>query len=113
MNLAGQQDESPDSSPFADGLESPSYRKETGMNESMNRRHFVAATAAAGVGLAMGRTTAAAEADKPALLGGAVPTRSGPFPKWPIANAREEKALLATLRQRQMVPRRRPAGGQV
>ena len=67
------------------------------MNESMNRRHFVAATAAAGVGLAMGRTTAAAEADKPALLGGK-PTRSGPFPKWPIADAREEKALLATLR---------------
>ena len=67
------------------------------MNESMNRRRFVAATAAAGVGLAIGGTTAAAEADKPALLGGK-PIRSGPFPKWPIANAREEKALLATLR---------------
>ena len=67
------------------------------MNESLNRRRFVAASAAAGVGLAMGRMATAAEADKPALLGG-TPTRSGPFSKWPIANAREEKAMLATLR---------------
>jgi perosamine synthetase len=66
------------------------------MSESLNRRHFVAATAAAGVGLAMGGVTAVA-AEKPALLGGK-PTRSQPFSSWPMCDAREEKAILATLR---------------
>lgn len=67
------------------------------MRTSLNRRRFVAATAAAGVGLAMGRTAVAASTEKPALLGGK-PTRSQPFPSWPMCDAREEKAVLATLR---------------
>ena len=78
------------------------------MNESMNRRHFVAATAAAGVGLAMGRTTAAAEADKPALLGdaadsvGAVSqvadrrTRGRRRPCWPRCTAANGSAAAAS-----------------
>jgi dTDP-4-amino-4,6-dideoxygalactose transaminase len=35
--------------------------------------------------------------DKPALLGG-TPVRRQPFPSWPVFDAREEKALLETLR---------------
>ncbi len=65
------------------------------MKEALNRRRFVAATAAAGLGLAMGGMTAAA--GKPAVLGGK-PVRSQPFPSWPVMDAREEKALLEVLR---------------
>ena len=50
------------------------------MNEPLNRRHFVAATAAAGVGLAMGGTAVAAAADKPALLGGKRRPHASRFP---------------------------------
>lgn len=35
--------------------------------------------------------------DRPALLGG-TPVRQAPFPAWPVFDAREEKALLETLR---------------
>jgi perosamine synthetase len=66
------------------------------MNEALNRRHFVAAAGAAGVGLTGGGATASA-ADKPALLGGNR-VRSQPFPSWPVCDALEEKSVLATLR---------------
>jgi perosamine synthetase len=73
------------------------------MNQSLNRRRFVAATAAAGVGLAMGKVAAgapAAAADKPALLGGK-PVKTRPFPAWPHCDALEERGMLATLRSGQ------------
>ena len=71
------------------------------------RRFFASALGAA----ALGRTGAAAAQarpatlppavgapDKAALLGG-TPVRRSPFPAWPIANAREEEALLGVLRR--------------
>ena len=50
------------------------------MSQAINRRTFVATTAAAGAGLAMTGTCVAA--DKPALLGGA-PVHTGGWPPWP------------------------------
>ena len=65
------------------------------MNQEFNRRSFMAAAAAAGVGLSLAsRPTAAAE--KPAILGGK-PVRTQPFPSWPITDEREEKRLLDVL----------------
>ncbi len=66
------------------------------MRDLLNRRSFVTATAAAGLGAAIG-SPATAAADKPALLGGKQ-TRSQSFPSWPVMDAREEKVILAALR---------------
>ena len=52
---------------------------------------------------------AAAPADKPALLGGK-PTRSKPFPSWPIESTPGGEGAAGHAPQRQVVPRRRPAG---
>ena len=65
------------------------------MNHEFNRRSFIAATTAAGVGLTLRRASAAAE--KPAILGGAR-VRTEPFPSWPVTDNRDEKALLDVLR---------------
>ena len=65
------------------------------MNEPVSRRRFVAASAAVGVGVALGAQTALA-ADKPALLGGQR-TRSQPFPTWPVSGPHEDKVMLSTL----------------
>jgi len=69
------------------------------MSRELNRRGFVAATAAAtaaaGAGLTLARASSAAE--KPALLGGK-PVRTARFPSWPKMDEREEQALLAVLR---------------
>lgn len=54
----------------------------------MERRTFLA-TGAAGM--------AAANTDKPAILGG-TPVRTKPFPSWPVLDREEEKAILAVLR---------------
>jgi perosamine synthetase len=67
------------------------------MNDRLNRRNFVAATAAAGAALAIGAPAVAAGTDKPALLGGS-PVRKKAFPSWPIQGPAEEKAMLTTLR---------------
>jgi dTDP-4-amino-4,6-dideoxygalactose transaminase len=58
----------------------------------MDRRQFIAATAA--TGLALGAGT------KPALLGG-TPVRTAPFPAWPVFDATEERALIGVLRSRE------------
>ena len=63
------------------------------MSQSFSRRSFVAAAAAAGMGLTLPRQAAA---DKPALLGGKR-TRTQSFPSWPKMDAREDKALLGVL----------------
>lgn len=65
------------------------------MSTSMNRRDFVAAAAAAGVALSVG--TSAKAADKPAALGGK-PVRTKPFPRWPVVNEADEKAVGDVLR---------------
>lgn len=65
------------------------------MSGEFNRRRFLAAAAAAGVGLMLKGAYAAAE--KPALLGGK-PVRTGPFPSWPVFDEKDEEALLNTLR---------------
>jgi perosamine synthetase len=67
------------------------------VNTSLNRRNFAIVTAAAGVGLTMGGAAFAASDDRPALLGGK-PARTQPFQKWPIADAREDKAMLEVVR---------------
>ena len=67
------------------------------MSEPMNRRRFVAATAAAGFGLAAGGAGSAAPADKPALLGGK-PVRTKGFPGWPNVAEPDEKAVLEVVR---------------
>jgi dTDP-4-amino-4,6-dideoxygalactose transaminase len=64
------------------------------MNHEFNRRTFMAAATAAGVGLSLGKPAAAAE--KPAILGGR-PVRTQPFPSWPITDELDEKALLDVL----------------
>lgn len=80
------------------------------MNASLSRRHFLKSTAIVGSGASAGRalrwtamlgagvapTVFAAEADKPALLGGP-PVRRSAFPSWPVFDTREEKALLDVL----------------
>jgi dTDP-4-amino-4,6-dideoxygalactose transaminase len=61
----------------------------------MNRRGFVAASAAAGVGLAMAGASPAA--DKPALLGG-TPAHTGGWPPWPEWREAWEPEILRVLR---------------
>jgi dTDP-4-amino-4,6-dideoxygalactose transaminase len=66
------------------------------MNESIDRRRFLAGAGATGAAaIAVG--TASAAQDKPALLGG-TPVRTAPFPGWPVSDAREDTALLEVLR---------------
>ena len=65
------------------------------MSRTINRRKFVAATAAAGVGLAMTGTSAAA--DMPALLGG-TPVHTGGWPRWPEWRRAWEPQILEVLR---------------
>jgi perosamine synthetase len=65
--------------------------------KNVTRRRFIG-TVVAGGALATGtaRSRAAAQSG-PALLGGA-PVRRTPFPTWPVADAREEDALLGVVR---------------
>ena len=65
------------------------------MSQKIHRRDFVAATAAAGVGLAMSGTSSAA--DKPALLGG-TPVHTGGWPPWPVWRESWEPQILTVLR---------------
>lgn len=58
------------------------------MEKDLTRRQILAAAPLA---------AAARFNDRPALLGG-TPVRQAPFPGWPVFDAREEKALLETLR---------------
>ena len=78
------------------------------MNREVNRRQFIAATTAAGVGLAMARGSQAA--DKPALLGG-TPVHKGGWPKWPEWRESWEPEILKVLRSGQWC--RAGGGGQV
>ena len=68
------------------------------MNPTINRRKFVAATAATGVGLAMTGTSSAA--DKAALLGG-TPVHTGGWPSWPEWRQSWEPQILEVLRSGQ------------
>jgi dTDP-4-amino-4,6-dideoxygalactose transaminase len=68
------------------------------MSRTINRRKFVAATAAAGVGLAMTGTSSAA--DKPALVGG-TPVHTGGWPGWPEWRKEWEPQILQVLRSGQ------------
>jgi dTDP-4-amino-4,6-dideoxygalactose transaminase len=66
------------------------------MDRKVDRRQFVAATAAAGVGLMMGASPAAAS-EKPALLGGKR-AHSGGWPAWPEWRQPWEADVLKVLR---------------
>lgn len=71
------------------------------MSRSFNRRRFIAATAAAGIGAvaAHGRSAKAAETaapGKPAILGGEK-TRKTPFSSWPLVEDNDREAMRATL----------------
>jgi dTDP-4-amino-4,6-dideoxygalactose transaminase len=65
------------------------------MKSALDRRRFLATSAAAGAALSVSTTTAA-ERDKPALLGGK-PVRREPFPGWPRFDQRDETNLLDVL----------------
>jgi dTDP-4-amino-4,6-dideoxygalactose transaminase len=65
------------------------------MANHVNRRRFVAATASAGVGLAL--TGAVPAADKPAFLGGQ-PVRTKGYLSWPLVDAADEQAVLQVVR---------------
>jgi perosamine synthetase len=65
------------------------------MSRKINRRQFVAATTAAGVGLALTGTSQGAA--KPALLGGK-PVRAGGYASWPIVTQADETAVLEVVR---------------
>ena len=65
------------------------------MKNPLDRRRFLATSAAAGATLAAA-TTSAADRDKPALMGGD-PVRREPFPGWPRSDQRDEKNLLDVL----------------
>ena len=67
----------------------------------LSRRHFLGTTATAGVALSAVSTASllAADAGKPAKLGGA-PVRTAPFPAWPVIDEEDEKALLEVMRGR-------------
>jgi len=73
------------------------------MNTNLNRRQFIGTSAAASVGLGLtsvlgaNDSSAGAGATKPAVLGGAK-AHPGQWPKWPVFDQMEEKALLETLR---------------
>ncbi|MEN6458854.1 MAG: DegT/DnrJ/EryC1/StrS family aminotransferase [Thermoguttaceae bacterium] len=68
------------------------------MSDRINRRNFVATTAAAGLALGVGQSAFAVEktSDKPALLGGR-PTFTRRFTSWPISDEHEDRALLEVL----------------
>lgn len=69
------------------------------MKQQVSRRRFLG-TVAAGASLGSRGTLARpgqAASSKPALLGGA-PVRRKPFPSWPVADAREEEALVDLVR---------------
>jgi dTDP-4-amino-4,6-dideoxygalactose transaminase len=78
------------------------------MRASLSRRQFVGGTAAAGVSLMIG--SAAAAADKPALLGGK-PVHTGGWPKWPEWRESWEPDVLKVLRSGHWC--RAGGGGQV
>jgi dTDP-4-amino-4,6-dideoxygalactose transaminase len=65
------------------------------MRSSIDRRRFLATSAAAGAALSV-TSTRGADQDKPALLGGK-PVRREPFPSWPRFDQRDEKNLLDVL----------------
>ena len=65
------------------------------MKSSLDRRRFLATTAATGAALSV-TSTASADQDKPALLGGK-PTRREPFAGWPRFDQRDEKNMLDVL----------------
>ncbi len=65
------------------------------MKSSLDRRSFLATSAAASAALAATSTSSAAE-DRPALLGGK-PVRREPFPGWPRFDQRDEKNVLDVL----------------
>src|SRR5271166_5799651 len=65
------------------------------MKSSLDRRSFLATSAAASAALAVTSTSSAAE-DRPALLGGK-PVRREPFPGWPRFDQRDEKNVLDVL----------------
>jgi perosamine synthetase len=62
------------------------------MKSHLSRRGFLAGASAAGVAL----RASAADAGKPALLGGSK-VRPQPFPAWPVSGETEERALLDVL----------------
>src|SRR6266536_2791369 len=62
------------------------------MKPNVSRRGFLAGASAAGVVL----QASAADAGRPALLGGAK-VRPQPFPAWPVAGEAEERALMEVL----------------
>ena len=68
------------------------------MKQQVTRRNFLGAVVAGGAlaGAHPGHARAALQAS-PALLGG-TPVRKTPFPSWPVADAREEEALLGVIR---------------
>src|SRR3989304_3406214 len=66
------------------------------MSREVNRRQFIAATTAAGVGLGLPGVTQAAE--KPALLGGKPVHTKGGYKSWPMDADRDEKAVLEVVR---------------
>ena len=78
------------------------------MKESLSRRQFIgtiaatttlssAAGSAAPRGAARQSTVSTPSSGRPALLGG-TPVRRTRFPAWPVADAREEKAILDVVR---------------
>lgn len=72
------------------------------MNESIERRTFLRATAAAtatAVSVAAGPAIASAAASKPALLGGE-PIRKAGWPSWPVFDASEEERCLDAFRKK-------------
>jgi len=77
----------------------------------VSRRRFIqsAATAGAVMGVSARPVMFAAEAGKPARLGGAA-VRREPFPAWPVTAANDEQALLEVLRSRKWT---RSYGGQM
>jgi len=66
------------------------------MNGEVNRRQFIAATTAAGVGLTLPQVVRSAE--KPALLGGKPVRAKGGSKPWPMVSERDEKAVLEVVR---------------
>ncbi|MEN6449544.1 MAG: DegT/DnrJ/EryC1/StrS family aminotransferase [Thermoguttaceae bacterium] len=75
------------------------------MSDRISRRGFVAAGAAAGLALGMGRAALGANESpaasaKPALLGGQ-PAYRGRFPSWPSTDQQGERAMLEVLRSGQ------------
>jgi dTDP-4-amino-4,6-dideoxygalactose transaminase len=65
------------------------------MSREVNRRQFIAATTAAGVGLTF--TAGAQAAGQPALLGGK-PVRSEGYQVWPTVTEADQQALLEVVR---------------